>query len=178
MKKSIHIALVFLIVFNSAGYVFTYWQLKKIFKQTALKQIEQSLPDSQLQLIVTKLDGTPVDSKNCIRENKKEFRYYGEMYDIVRSAVEGEYINHYCLKDDNENRLEAAFISFVEGNSDIPAGTLPVKNILKCFSSDLENNENENFFFADAENINISVGSGFTLVFQSVPVPPPKITSC
>jgi hypothetical protein len=178
MKKSLHIALIFLVVFNSAGYLFTYWQLKKIFKQTALKQTEQSIPDSQLQLIVTDLQGSPVDSQNCIRENKKEFRYYGEMYDIVRSENKGNFINHYCLKDDNENRLEAAFITFVEGNSDIPAGTLPVKNLLKYFSSDWENKENNIFFFTEEENILISGNESALLEFQSVPVPPPKIISC
>ncbi len=178
MKKFLPAALVILILFNSAGYVFTYWQLKTIFKQTALKKIEQTLPENQLILIITSLDGNPLDSKNCVRENDKEFSLNDEMYDIVRSKIKGELIYHYCLKDGDENHLETAFINYVEGNLAIPKGTVPVKNIINSLSVDWEQLNKEILFITVSEKLVPTAKPQIIFIYIPVSVPPPKISSC
>jgi hypothetical protein len=178
LKKLLNISLVLLILFNSAGYIFAYWQLKVIFKKSALKKIEQSLTNNELHLFITDLNGIPFSGSGAQRVNEKEFRKNNEMFDIVRFEIKDSVINYYCIKDEDESNLEIAFISYVEGSSSVPYGAVPVKSLMKNLSNDWYSTQENDLSFFTAEVFTQTEAASVYNFYISIPVPPPRNNSC
>jgi hypothetical protein len=166
--------LIILIIFNSAGYVFTYWQLKMIFRKTAEENCRIYIPEEKLQILIVHNDGKRVLPENWEMENDQEFRYNNEMYDVVRSEVKGDFIYYYCRKDDNENRLESAFITYVQETSGTLAGTIPVKNLIKSFSGDWENARTEIYFYTGTRDLILTSEYKTLPAHSLIHTPPPR----
>ena len=104
LKKSLSILLIFVFLCNITGYyiVFKINQYQ-IYKEVKRK-IKYSVPDDQLIRICIS-----VNDNNTLKWTKenKEFKYQGEMYDVVRSKKDAGLITYYCIHDFKETRLFA-----------------------------------------------------------------------
>jgi hypothetical protein len=102
MKKNIAILLLLLFSFDIIGYFFVFaiqnWAIRNSIKQ----QIKQEIPLKNLVLITV-----DEHKKSEIKwKEDGEFRYHGEMYDVVRSKTRGDgTILYYCIADKAETQL-------------------------------------------------------------------------
>jgi hypothetical protein len=111
MKKLITILLLALFVFDITGF-FLVFNIQRSFIRNNIKhQIRQELPREHLTVII---DSGRGKSEIKWRE-KDEFRYKGEMYDVVRSGTGGNGITYYyCIDDKAETQLYRKMEKLIE----------------------------------------------------------------
>jgi len=127
-KKLISILLASLLIFNSCGYIFAYYELLILFKSFGKARISKYIPDSELtQMRIPKKD--MLDKSIFEWVKPWEFRFHGKMYDIKNEADDNEFVVFYCLLDENENLLAEAFDAFYKSQTDSKYPN-PIKNIL------------------------------------------------
>lgn len=112
MRLLISILLNFVILFNSAGYLVLYYQLKSHFKSDAKKQIESFIPLDKLTHITIPADVFENGNDDFYFVEPHEFIYFGKMYDICEYSYSGDKVSIFALRDDKENMLEELFAQF------------------------------------------------------------------
>jgi hypothetical protein len=109
LKKILSILLVSLLIFNSAGYVLVYFQLKFSFQKEALSKLENFLEPSEMTVINISANEFRNGSDNFFRVNDKEINFYGKLYDISQVEYINDSVKIVALSDDNENKLNEFF---------------------------------------------------------------------
>ena len=102
MKKLGPILLLIIFLFNTGGdyYLFRYMQFR--WQKEIKRMIRQDLHEEDLSLI--SVNSFTVSELEWIKENR-EFRYRGELYDVVRKEISGNNIIYHCIKDTKEKEL-------------------------------------------------------------------------
>ena len=100
MKKIPAYLLLFLFLFNSTGYYFIF----ELHKYQVKKKIQVHADKSSAALTVIKVSGTEDDP--CFqRIEKKEIRFNGSLYDVIKEVRSGETTIFYCIPDKKEENL-------------------------------------------------------------------------
>ena len=145
-KKVTALSILFILLVNMAGYfpVFKWEQMQ--IRREIKQQIKNSIPGTELCSITF--------AKKCLAEidwerQGKEFRYNGQMYDVIRTENKADSVHYYCIKDTQETRLFAQLDEFVKKQMDTTTSSThnPVRNLLKVFLSlvYLPSNSNDSF---------------------------------
>ncbi len=102
-------------IFDAGGYYLCFNFLQNSIKREVREGIEHGLKDDELVLIRVPLDSG--QDITWIRQGK-EFRYKGEMFDVVKVKTVGEEIHYYCINDSKEQHLIAGFNHNTKKNND------------------------------------------------------------
>ena len=174
-KKYISIVLISLIVFNSFGYVFAYFQMQNVFKQIAFENINKFLPQEQLTVIELSQNDLNGDNE-YIETDDNEICYYGQMYDICKKETVDDKVILYCYNDENETALNSAFSSYVDQNSNTKSNT-PISNYLKHLIKILyfSNYADKTFQITQDKTVTIDEYQ-FISIYPDVNTPPPKLS--
>ena len=105
-----------MLVFNSAGYVLMYFQLRYFFKKEAFRKITNILPDSEVSKISLSLEEYNNQNENFYFVEEHEIKYYGKMFDITRIDITADSVHIYALSDENENVLNDLFSLYFSKN--------------------------------------------------------------
>ena len=103
------ILLISLLMFNSAGYVLVFFQLKNSFKKEAFSKLENYLIPSDMTVINISKNEFFEGSEGFHWINDKEFSFYGKMYDISQVEFLNDSVKIVALSDDKENKLNDFF---------------------------------------------------------------------
>jgi hypothetical protein len=106
MRKPVSILLAFIFLFNIGGHYLWFAVLQKSIKEGVEKQITKGLKEEALSIVTVPVKGET--GINWIKPGK-EFRYRGEMYDVVYSKIEGQDKLYFCINDNKEKQLIAAY---------------------------------------------------------------------
>jgi hypothetical protein len=99
---------------NSAGYIIIFWQIQQDIKKEMLYKISQVIPSDKLTCIkFLKKDVSPSDWNE-----KNEFEFQGEMYDVVKKIETSSYYMFYCLNDEKEEMLIKTYNSNFDYNKE------------------------------------------------------------
>jgi len=176
LKKIISIFLTLLIVFNTGGYFFVYFQLSNCFKQIAFNKINDFIPLENLELIKLDLNAiSSYDEDFYERVNDREISYCGKMYDIYKEEVSNDTLLIYCVSDENEDIINNAFDIYInDKKNDKPNSA--IVNIIKIFITiALVQTEKENFNLKSNQIITNTYLISFQTIFIDVPSPPPRL---
>lgn len=101
------ISLLFLLLFQTASHLFVFkiqqYQIRKEIK----RQIKAGVSEEELVLLKIPLALELSPNNVFKRMEAHEFRYHGEMYDVVRQEQHGDTTWYYCLWDEKESELFA-----------------------------------------------------------------------
>ena len=100
LKKALVYSILFVFLFNSAGYYFLF-EVKKFMAGKEMQSIMKRHQDKLTVLTFADVAG----DKEFQRIHKKEFRFKGEMYDIVREIKTAHKTVFICLHDAKESKL-------------------------------------------------------------------------
>jgi len=100
LKKIVSILLLLALWLSSIGYFHIFRMIQADIRHEIKKHLEQNIPDSEL----TRITFSVSDKPEWIRKDK-EFRYMGQMYDIVRTGEENGLTVYYCIDDVDESLL-------------------------------------------------------------------------
>lgn len=106
MRKYISAILIVVILFNVAGCYLLFIAKQYIIQKEIKQEIRKGLKDEDLSLIIVSNND---DAGMCWTEPNKEFKYKGEMYDVVKIKIINQKIYYYCINDVKEEKLIAGF---------------------------------------------------------------------
>jgi len=115
LKKTLPILLSLLFLFNAGVNTFIYWQLHRYFKSQGLARITK-VEEYRNQLEVITVPASIQEEPGVFewKDNKKEIRYHGTMYDIVSIVIKHDSLAITCIADHRETHLERIFIAQFE----------------------------------------------------------------
>ena len=106
MRKYISIAVLFIFLFNIGGNYLWFSAAQYGIQQEIEKEIGDGSKDEDITLIIVAEKGEPGIA--WIKPDK-EFRFKGEMYDVVKIQIHDQKKYYYCLNDNKEKELIANF---------------------------------------------------------------------
>lgn len=173
MKKSLSVILILFLLFNSAGYVLLYFQLKYIFKNDSYSKIKENLKEEETTEIIISKDIYENGNDDFYFVEPNEFIYHGNMYDVSSVSIDGDKVKISCYKDDKETNLNELFAQYFTNS--ISDKTSKVNTLLNSiifdaglpisFNEPSSWREDESFYFIFVPIINN---------FLDIPTPPPK----
>jgi hypothetical protein len=106
LRKYISAILIFVFLFDLGGYylLFCIWQNNT--RKEIRQEIRNGLKEDDLSLIIVSIN--EVSGISWI-ESDKEFRYQGDMYDVVKIKIHNQKKYYYCIRDINEKQLIANY---------------------------------------------------------------------
>ena len=102
MRNAISTALLLLMLFRTAGHLFVFEAQQYKIRQEIKRQIKAGVPKEELVLLKIAEFDPAFQSLHA-----REFRYLGQMYDVVRQEAHGDTTWYYCLSDEQETQLFA-----------------------------------------------------------------------
>ena len=108
--------MVVMLLFNSAGYILLFYQLKKIFKKEAFSKLENFIEEKDLVEIKVSKTVYENPDENFYFVEEHEIKYYGKMYDIAKVEFSGDSVKIHALSDANEDNLHNFFALFLSKN--------------------------------------------------------------
>jgi len=178
LKKVLSIFLVLLIVFNTGGYFFIYFQLGNYFKQIAFNKINDFVPLEKLELIRININSDAYNDDDIYdRVNDKEFSYYGNMYDIYKEDISNDTLFLYCVSDENEDIINNAIDIYINEKKNDNSNSA-ITNIIKIFITIALTPNEIDFKLINTYKNNLNL---YQLTYQNiivdVPSPPPRFSS-
>lgn len=130
LKKLASILLILVFALGICGYYPVFRILQYRVRQEVKLRIKKKVPEDQLHTISPESD----NELEWLRPDK-EFRYKGDLYDIVRTETREGKIIYHCINDKEEKALFATLDELVKKEMDdksSPQGNT-AKNLLKVF---------------------------------------------
>jgi hypothetical protein len=115
MNKIFPFVLIFAIFYNLMGFHLTFEIQQCLIKEEIKEELVGNLPDQALTLIKISSGET---SKIDWTEGGKEFRYNGQMFDIVKIKIGSDTTYYYCFNDEKESNLLATLDKLVKDQTD------------------------------------------------------------
>lgn len=114
MRRLLSILLISALLFNIFGYYFTFQIIQQGYKKQFRKHISCSANSENTEILV--ISDAEIRQHNSPFKwmEEDEFRYYGKMYDIVKSEKKGDQNIFYCVNDKNEEKLMARFENYLK----------------------------------------------------------------
>jgi hypothetical protein len=163
-----------MLVFNSAGYVLVYFQLKHFFQKESFRKIIENIPDSDITKIVLSHDEFNNQDENFYFVEENEVKYYGRMYDIMGIEKRTDSVVLYALSDENEDVLNDLFAVYFSKNlNDKYSKTASVlNNLIKDAGLPIEFNSTLSW---REDKCNFFIFVPILKTYLEIPTPPPKV---
>jgi hypothetical protein len=177
LKRVLSIFLVLLIVFNTGGYLFVYFQVGNCFKQIAFNKINDYLSLENLELVKINTNSPDYNNTDIYeRINEKEFTYYGKMYDIYKEDVSNGILSLYCVSDENEDVINNAIFTYINEKKNDNSNSA-LANIIKIFITIAIVPTDANYNSINTYNsISYLYQISYQNIFIDVPYPPPRVS--
>jgi len=121
-KSIILLLMLFLLLFHLEIQVVAFKVFELKYKREVKQLIKDGIPESDLILFVFHKDYRIQKTENLEWIKPNEFRYHGEMYDIIREEIKGDSVYSHCFHDVKESRLfkdmDKYFAKFLQDNPD------------------------------------------------------------
>lgn len=117
LRAAISLLLFTAMIYLTSGY-FVVFKLQQFHIKREVKQrLKAGVPESRLTLVKIPVEWEKSGSSQFQRIHAGEFRYHGEMYDIVRSEAKGDTTFYYCIHDKEETKLFANLDKLIQTDS-------------------------------------------------------------
>ena len=146
--------------------------MKHEIKTEMKNRILNDIPVNELSVFVF----NKTEYANLDWKDRKEFRYKGNMYDIVKVDFNSDTdIRTYCLKDENETSLFALHEKQVQNNSSETTNGKSTHKLIKIIPNYFFQTFTNNFFIPE-RTVLLSLRNKtiFISFVGEVPSPPPK----
>lgn len=132
MTKAGKIFLIFALisfVLNTFGFIFLFVGAKEILRMKTWKEVNEM--ESSKEMEVISIPAADFETGNGFqRVNKKEIRFRGKMYDVVKEERYNDKLIFYCIHDEKEDKLDKEFSNEVRKNLDSKSATSSTTNLI------------------------------------------------
>jgi hypothetical protein len=117
LRKFVSILILSLFLYNNFGFLAVHPLLSIYYKYLGMQRVEMPSEGELIELIIFNKEDIQKKKINFKWIHSREFKYNGDMYDIVeKKETETELIIH-CINDTKEKILEEEFEKKVQKNS-------------------------------------------------------------
>lgn len=120
MRRTAAILLFWLLILPSAGFFFVFLLPRAQIHREIRERLQMGVPEGELVLLKIPRAVEEGDDPSFIRFHDREFRYRGNMYDVVRQEQHGDTTWYYCLHDEKETELYAGLDEMFQSDSAPP----------------------------------------------------------
>ncbi len=169
MREKISYILLVIFVYSIIGYYPIFILMQNSVKEEMKERIKNVIPSEEM--IIFNFNET--DYMDLVWEDDNEFRYKGDMYDVIRIVKsENNNIRVYCIDDKKETKLLADFEKQTQNNS---TDGQQKQNIVKLFTSFYLLVKESNSFIPDKLVLSaFDFKKSFISFIGDIPAPPPK----
>ncbi|MBT8378492.1 MAG: hypothetical protein KJN64_04625 [Ignavibacteria bacterium] len=144
------------------------------YKNIGMEQVKESFEDELVEILVFNKEDILNNNINFKWIHSHEFKYNGEMYDIVKKEEKGDQLTLHCINDKNEKKLEEEFAKRVEENSS-NSKQRQKTNHFNVLISEPVKHELVNFNLCGKNIFNICQSNFYNSLYSEIPSPPPRL---
>lgn len=175
IRKILSILILSIFIYNTFGFLAVHPFLSIYYKYLGMQRTYVHSEEEIVELLIFNKEDIIHGKINFRWIHSREFKYNGDMYDLVEKKETDDQLIIYCINDTREKKLEEDFEKKVQKNS-FEDKQKPVTNILKFVSI------SEPVQFDKVTNSLVktsSFGSLWNEFYQSynldIPTPPPRL---
>jgi hypothetical protein len=175
LKKIVSIAILFLFIYNTIGFLLVHTLLSPYYKYLGRQEAESTSQKEIIELLVLDKKDVNAGRIDFVWIDSGEFMYENEIYDLVKKSENNEQIFLFCINDKRELELEKEFQQRLNENCSNKKQKPENNNSLKSLTT-----EPNCYLISDAMNFQnlkyVSYNRGIILFLMGeVPTPPPKV---
>jgi len=174
LKKIPAIVILFAFVMSSFGFILLQPFLISYYKYLGMKRAGFPSEEELIEYVIFNKDDIKYKRINFQWVHSKEYRYNGDMYDIVEKSEDDSLFYFYVINDTKEKELEEIFSKKVEENSSSSKQNKNENNILKILFSELLKNRKSMPDDNSELKYNFLFTNDYISAWQDVPTPPPR----
>ncbi len=175
MKKITSILILSLFIYNTIGFLALHPILSIYYKYVGLEQANKPSEEELIERLIFNKEDIQKGKIDFRWIHSREFKYNGDMYDIVKKEETDKQLIVHCINDTKEKKLEEEFEKRVHKNSSEDK-RLPVNiNIINSlFSEPIQSEQIKNDLVYE-QSFNNWRTDFYQSLFLDIPSPPPRL---
>lgn len=174
LKKYISILILSLFIYNTFGFLAVHPFLSLYYKYLGMQRADMPSEEEMIELLVFNKEDILKGRINFTWIHSREFRYNGDMYDIVEKRETDKQLIVYCINDTKEKRLEEEFEKRVHENSTENKNRPPGHNYNNSLISEPAKSEKINLALAYECSFGYLRIDFYKSLCLDIPSPPPR----
>ena len=174
MKKTATILVICVFVFNTIGFLAIHPFMSMYYKYLGMEQADKPSKEEMVELLIFNKEDIQKGKIDFKWIHSREFKYNGDMYDIVKKEESDKQLMVQCINDTKEKKLEEEFEKRVHKNSSedkrLPSG----KNILNILLFEPIRSEQIRNDLVYEQSFNNWRTDFYQSTFLDIPSPPPR----
>jgi hypothetical protein len=174
LKRLISILTVSFFVYSTVGFLAIHPLLSVYYKYLGMLEAERPSEEELVEKLVLNKEDILKSKINFRWLDEREFKYNGDMYDIVKKEENDKQFILYCINDTKEKKLEEEFEKRVEENAsnrkhktnDSNPFKILISESVLCISNEMRK--------ANRLVYSINYFRTYTPIFIDIPTPPPR----
>jgi hypothetical protein len=174
VRKTFTILLAILFLYNTVGFLAVYSFLSKHYKDRGIREVEEFADENEIQILV--FDKSDIQNRNVDFRwiESREFKYNGDLYDIVKKEENENQIILYCISDKKETKLEKDFEREIDNSTTNKKLNSGDKNIFNFFNYEVISEIDPNLSELKKLSYGCNYIKNYMPIFTEIPSPPPK----
>jgi hypothetical protein len=117
MKRITSILILSLFIYNSIGFLAIHPFISMYYKYVGIQRADMPSKEEMIELLIFNIEDIENNKIDFRWIHLREFKYNGDMYDMVTKKETAEQLIVYCINDTKEKKLEEEFEKRVHKNS-------------------------------------------------------------
>ena len=175
LRKIISILILSVFIYNAIGFLAVHQVLSAYYKHLGMKQVKKPTAEELIELLIFNKNDILLSRIDFRWVHSREFKYNGDMYDIVEKKETDDQLIVYCINDTKEKKLEEEFEKRVRKNSSGDKNRPTINNLNFNFISEPAQAEETNLASTFRINLFCLDTNLYKSYLADTPSPPPRL---
>ena len=175
MRRIVSILILSLFIYNTIGFLAVHSLLTLYYKYLGMQQAEKPSEEELIELLVFNKEDFLGQKINFRWIHSREFKYNGDMYDVVKKEENDKQLFLYCINDTKEKKLEEEFEKRVHQNSSENKQRPTVNNHINILLSEPIQPEQIGIALVYECIFNFWRADFYNSPYLEIPSPPPRL---
>jgi len=174
LKKIISIVILSLFVYNTIGFLAIHPFMSMYYKYMGMLRADMPSEEEMIELLIFNKEDIEKGRIDFRWIHSREFKYNGDMYDIVTKEVTDEQLIVYVINDTKEKKLEEEFEKRVHRNSTENKNLPTIVKYSSSISEPVFSNQ-INFILDYQSAFDCRLNDLYKSLYFDIPSPPPRL---
>jgi len=177
VKKTISILLAILFLYSTVGFLAVHSFLSNYYKELGIREVEEIADTNADEIQILVFDKSDIQNSKIdfIWIHSNEFKYNGDMYDIVKKEENENQLKLYCLNDSKETKLEKDFERELDNTTNKKQNSRD-NNPFNTLNSEAAGESALNLSDVKKISFGFNYIKNYIPICTEIPSPPPKLS--
>jgi hypothetical protein len=176
LKKFTSILILSLFIYNTLGFLAIHPILSMYYKYLGTERADKPSKEEMIELLIFNKEDIQKEKIDFRWIHSREFKYNGDMYDVVKTEeADGQLIVH-CINDTKEKKLEKDFEREVEKNTSNKQQKSENNNPFKTLITEAVSELVSELAEGKKLKYGFNYVKNYVPVCAEIPSPPPKVS--